>query len=298
MKKWNFILLLLMLCGLCSCQNHNNPKTVAQQLVAEWTGKQVLIPDKLQCSFGWKDTAMAACTDLWNSYYKVLLYVHLDSGSCSNCKVRFFEWKLLMEEADSLLSNKLSFIFLLSSKSKKDLRFLLRSSAMNYPVFIDTNGEINRLNNFPSKTEYQCFLLDKNNKVLLVGNPTLNPKIWKLYKEVITGKKAAPQEKTTAVEVDKAVHDFGAIKVGGSSYAVFRLKNTGDHPLIINHVLTSCGCASAEWDKQPVAAGQTTEVRVEMKPTEAGFFSKTVAVHCNAKSSPVRLTISGTASSK
>jgi hypothetical protein len=39
-------------------------------------------------------------------------------------------------------------------------------------------------------------------------------------------------------------------------------------------------------------------VTVEMKPEEAGFFSKTAAVHCNAKGSPIRLTVSGTASSR
>jgi hypothetical protein len=167
---------------------------------------------------------------------------------------------------------------------------------MDYPVFIDESSAINRLNSFPSKAEHQRFLLDKANRVLLVGNPTLNPKIWELYKEVITGKKAAAQEKQTAVEVEKSEHDFGEIKTGEGSIAVFRLKNTGDNPLIISRVATSCGCASAEWERQPVAAGQTTAVKVEMKPEEAGFFSKTAEVHCNAKGSPIRLTVSGTAS--
>jgi hypothetical protein len=168
-------------------------------MVNEWQGKQVQEPDSLQCSVGGKDAAMTVCMDLWSHDYKLLLYVHMDSGSCSGCKVRFFEWKPLIAEAGSLFHGKLSFVIVLSATSKKDMYFLLRSSAMNYPVFIDREDEVNRLNNFPTDTRYQCFLLDKDNRVLFVGNPTLNPKIWELYKEVITGKKAAPPEKQTTI---------------------------------------------------------------------------------------------------
>jgi hypothetical protein len=217
---------------------------------------------------------------------------------CTSCKLRLLDWQQLIQEADSAFADKLSFLFFFYPKNKKELRALLSSNRMEYPVFIDESNEINRLNSFPADTRYQCFLLDKDNRVLLVGNPTLNPKIWELYKEVITGKKAAPPEKQTTVEVEKTEHAFGEVKTGESSYAVFRLKNTGEHPLIINRVATSCGCTSAAWDKQPVAAGQSAEVKVEMKPDDEGFFSKTAEVHCNAANSPIRLTVSGTASSK
>jgi hypothetical protein len=288
MKRRSLILLLLAL-GAClhACKSSNRKKDTILQLVSEWTWRQVLAPDECLCSIAGKDTAATVCSELWSSDYKVLLYVRMDSGSCSSCKVRFSEWKPLIREADSLFGEHLNFIFVLSARSKKDLRFLLRSSAMNYPVLIDSNDEINRLNHFPSHAAYQCFLLDKDNKVLTVGNPTLNPKIWDLYKEVITGKKVVVPEKTTTVELEKAAHDFDSIATGESSIAVFRLKNTGEHPLIIRSVVTSCGCA--------VAAGGVAEVKLAMKPEEAGFFSKTAEVHCNAQGSPLRLTMSGMA---
>jgi hypothetical protein len=178
------------------------------------------------------------------------------------------------------------------------VRALLNSHGMDYPVFIDESNALNRLNHFPDKVEHQCFLLDKNNRVLLVGNPTLSPPIWELYKEVIAGGQAAPPEQPTTAEFDKAAHDFGAITAGEIRHAVFRLRNTGDHPLIISGVVTSCGCASAAWDRQPVASGHAAEVRVEMRPNEEGFFSKTIAVHCNAQGSPLQLTVSGMAVKK
>jgi hypothetical protein len=33
---------------------------------------------------------------------------------------------------------------------------------------------------------YRTFLLDKDNKVLLVGSPIKNPKMWALYEKIIT----------------------------------------------------------------------------------------------------------------
>jgi hypothetical protein len=52
-------------------------------------------------------------------------------------------------------------------------------------VFVDKKNEMMQLNNFPKKPEYQCFLLDKDNKVVMIGNPVLNPGIWELYKKII-----------------------------------------------------------------------------------------------------------------
>ena len=62
------------------------------------------------------------------------------------------------------------------------MTYLLAQSRFDYPVFMDLNGTINRLNRFPQVMQHQCFLLDKNNRVLMIGNPAMNYRIWELYK--------------------------------------------------------------------------------------------------------------------
>ncbi|GHT28790.1 hypothetical protein FACS189432_07220 [Bacteroidia bacterium] len=167
------------------------------------------------------------------------------------------------------------------------MTYLLKRDGFNYPVFIDMDNRINQLNHFPSEQSYQCFLLNKDNKVIMIGNPVLNPKIWELFKKQISGNKiTTQQEKLTSVEADKTTYNFGNILLGESSKAVFQLKNIGDFPLIINHVSTSCGCTAVEWDKQPIESGKTAEIKVEIKPEEDGYFNKTISVYCNAKESP------------
>jgi lipocalin len=51
---------------------------------------------------------------------------------------------------------------------------------------MDVDNKLNTLNHLPFQMEYQCFLLEPNNKVALVGNPVLNPKIWILFKQYIS----------------------------------------------------------------------------------------------------------------
>ncbi|GHT61482.1 hypothetical protein AGMMS50239_12480 [Bacteroidia bacterium] len=286
MKNLMIIILLLV---LFSCKN-NEKRTAAEKIVAEWIGKEIRFPDKFQCNLSGEDTASVVCSGLLDKEYKILLYV--DSLGCTSCKLHLFDWKQLIEEANGLFNEQLSFLFFFHPKDKKELQFLFKRDRMDYPVFIDDDNAINRLNHFPEQPEYQCFLLDKNNRVLMIGNPALNPKIWELYKQAILGKEEK-QEETTTIETDKTVFDFGNIKINTKNKAVFSVKNTGDAPLIIQRVSASCGCTTVDWEKQPIESGKITEIKIEMNPEEESYFNKTIDVYCDTKESPVKLTIKG-----
>jgi hypothetical protein len=185
MKK---ILLLFLILTVFACKDKKLAKT--QQIVNEWVGKEIRIPDDVQCVVMGKDTTSAARQALMDAEYKVLLYV--DSAGCSSCRLNLILWETLILESDSLFQGKLSFLFFFQPKSKRELDVLFRRENFNYPVFIDMNNSIDRLNRFPEKIEYQCFLLDKNNRALMLGNPTLTPQIWTLYKQVISGQTQDP----------------------------------------------------------------------------------------------------------
>ncbi|MDR0423817.1 MAG: hypothetical protein LBH46_04520 [Rickettsiales bacterium] len=175
-----FSIFIILLC-FSSCTK-NGTKEHARKIVVEWTGKEVRFPKELSCTSMGKDTT---CIDLQNDNYKILLYV--DSLGCTSCRLKLAEWKKIMKEADSVFSRKPEFVFFFQPKKKdeKELQFIFKQNSFRHPVFIDKQNEINKLNSFPSQTEYQCFLLDKDNKVLIVGNPSLNSGIWTLFKKVI-----------------------------------------------------------------------------------------------------------------
>ena len=74
-----------------------------------------------------------------------------------------------------------------------------------------------------------------------------------------------------------------------------RLKNTGDAPLVIHGVDTSCGCTRVEYSKQPVRPGEETTLLIIYEADEAGHFHKTVDVYCNTADAPLRITVAGEA---
>ncbi|MDR3093410.1 MAG: hypothetical protein LBU62_02055, partial [Bacteroidales bacterium] len=54
------------------------------------------------------------------------------------------------------------------------------------PVYIDKESFFHKKNpNIPSDERMHTFLLDENNKVVLVGSPIRNEMLWELYKELI-----------------------------------------------------------------------------------------------------------------
>jgi len=170
---------------LSSCDN-NNKRTSAVRIVAEWTGKEMIFPQGISCTSIGTDTT---CVDLYNDNYKIVLYV--DSIGCTSCILRLSEWKKIMNESDSAFIRKPEFVFFFQPKRKdeRELLSIFRQNAFFHPVFIDKENEIGKLNRLPSNIEYQCFLIDKDNRVVMIGNPANNPSIWVLYKRIISENK-------------------------------------------------------------------------------------------------------------
>lgn len=72
--------------------------------------------------------------------------------------------------------------------------------------------------------------------------------------------------------VDKASVDAGVIYSGDVYQVKWKIKNTGNAPLIIENVHTSCGCTSVKNPKTTLAPGESDNV--EIKFNSAGFRGK------------------------
>ena len=277
------ILTIICVLSLFYCMEKKRDKNA--QIIRAWIDKTITLPDlEPVIPFGKMPDSLQLYSG--NREYKILLYV--DSTGCTQCKLHMNIWKTYMKG----FYQKADFMFYFHPKNKEELLYLLKYEKFNRPVYVDTANLLYSINKLPDKQLFHCFLLDRNNKVLAIGNPTENPKIWELYKEIINGKPAEKQPVTT-VEADRIEIELKDLQVGKTSEAVFRLTNTGGNPLAIIMVETSCGCTVPEWDKQPVAAGKTTEIKVKITPEKQEFFHKTVTVHCNTEKGRLVLYIKG-----
>lgn len=254
-------------------------------LVKEWSGKEIIFP---------KDTFSFRLNSLYSNF-KILVYT--DSLGCTSCKLRPRQWQKIICEIDSISDRTIPFIFYFNPKDKEEINNILKRDNFNHPVCIDEADSLNKLNHFPADMRFQTFLLDKNNKVLAIGNPIHNPKVKELYMKIILGDKA-PKKKDeikTIAEMGTSFIDFGEFDWKVEQKATFKLKNTGAQPLVILDVTTSCGCISVEFPKEPLAVGKEAEIAVVYKADKPEHFNKTVTVYCNAENAPFTVKVTGTA---
>ena len=73
------------------------------------------------------------------------------------------------------------------------------------------------------------------------------------------------------------------------------LSNIGKNPLVINDVVTSCGCMVTEFDDKPIEQHKSTNIKVVYKAEHPEHFDKTITIYCNAKDSPFKLKVTGNA---
>ena len=92
---------------------------------------------------------------------------------------------------------------------------------------------------------------------------------------------------STTIQWLDSTKDFGKIQEGQQLAVVFRFKNTGDKPLVIERVQPSCGCTVADQSKEPVAPGNEGQVKATFNSQgHNGINHKTLFVYANAKGNP------------
>ncbi len=100
----------------------------------------------------------------------------------------------------------------------------------------------------------------------------------------------------TTMEVTPSVHDFGSIPKETPVSTVFKIKNTGDKPLIINDAKASCGCTVPRKPDEPILPGEEGELEVSFtsNPSQAGApMNKSVTITANIPGSQKVVSIKG-----
>lgn len=101
------------------------------------------------------------------------------------------------------------------------------------------------------------------------------------------------QEKVAKIEFEQDVIDYGEVAMGSDGVRVFKFKNTGEVPLIISRVYSSCGCTIPKKPEEPVKPGETGEISVKYDTKRVGPIRKTITVYSNADTPTVAVKIKG-----
>ncbi|QNK77523.1 DUF1573 domain-containing protein [Winogradskyella undariae] len=101
------------------------------------------------------------------------------------------------------------------------------------------------------------------------------------------------QEKVAKIEFKTDVIDYGTIEKGADGVRVFEFTNTGDAPLVISNVKSTCGCTVPKKPKDPIMPGETGVIEVKYDTKRVNPIRKTITVFSNAETPTVALKIKG-----
>lgn len=97
------------------------------------------------------------------------------------------------------------------------------------------------------------------------------------------------------IEFNAVEHNFGRIPERGRKVScTFRYTNTGDKPLVITRITTTCKCVDYSYSKKPVAPGETGTITISYNPKkQEGVFYKVVQIYANTPDQRHVVTVRG-----
>ncbi len=143
-------------------------------------------------------------------------------------------------------------------------------------------------NNTTDAETTEAAVVTTNTEAAVVENPNV------ASAEPTVTTTAATNSNAPVMTFTETEHDFGKIKQGEVVNHTFKFTNTGKEPLVIENASASCGCTVPEWTRQPVAPGQTGEIKVEFNSTgKYGQQAPVVTIRANTDPNIVRVSMKG-----
>lgn len=167
--------------GFSSCifKNHQKDKTIVNTSIE--------LPEFDQNNFLCTNDTMNY--NLYNKNLKEFSYkivVYADSLNRIECDLNLIEWKQHIKEIQKRNLN-VCFLFVLNINYLYNVKEIMQRDNFHYSIWFDKGKHFAKLNNLHNNIKFVTFLLNKENKILLVGNPINNSNNWNLYINTIKG---------------------------------------------------------------------------------------------------------------
>lgn len=169
-----FISLIMLIHQSCYESNNYN------KLVKKWYYKQIVIPDSLDVMID--GVKISTLKDYRSDEMAIISFIDAD---CHSCIEKLDKW----EKVWSDFGNAQILLFI-HTHSYSTFESYAHHFNFNRPTVYDRNMTIIKDNNI-ADLNARTMLIDKNDKVLLIGNPTSSSELKDLYVSIIHKKNLA-----------------------------------------------------------------------------------------------------------
>ncbi len=173
MRNKILIQIIISITLLCGCEDN------ISRVVRKMHGKEI--------SFKWNNQYVLDDTIIFNytptSPIKVVSYI--DTTLCSRCLETYFD--VVKDYIKQINSDSVLFMCIFQHRSIEEIQPLLKDKEMsNISIVVDTDNLYLTTNSLDKYTSmFASFLLDKNNCVVLVGDPLRSSSVRELYDKKI-----------------------------------------------------------------------------------------------------------------
>lgn len=173
-----FVPVIVAVALLCGCGEAR-----VRRLATRMMKSEITVPQTLDLMNG----KYIADSSWLESDGKYRLIVTIAKEHCTGCRISAHEL------IDSLLVSVPSAVFspmvVLSGPDRESVETAYSTIAkfsLGYPIYLDETSELLRQNpSIPEDTRFQSFLLDPDGRVVLIGDPTTDYNMMKLYRQVL-----------------------------------------------------------------------------------------------------------------
>jgi len=173
LNKFIHLYILIYLGIQISCVN--NKEREIKRIVSEKIGTKINLIDSLRffsLKEGWINRPSM-------DGIKLITYIN---GSCSSCIFEMSQWQPLFEDEDF---KNIIFLFYVRTNNIEQTTALMQQIEFNHPIIIDQTDIFYTQNNLSEKKICQTFLLDQENKIMIIGNPIYGINIKNIYVNAI-----------------------------------------------------------------------------------------------------------------
>ena len=173
------ILTLIVVVSLCSsCAENNESKRKLKAELRKFQETAITFPDNLLAKH--YDNQVSPDRSLLDRPFKMVVYVNQEG--CQDCRLHALLPWIYMFILENRHFENFGVIMILNTSDMESTDDTLEELRFRHTVFYDLDGSFEFLNpHLPKNERYHTFLLNEENKVILVGNPIRNEKLKKLY---------------------------------------------------------------------------------------------------------------------
>lgn len=220
--------------------------------------------------------------------YKIVSYV--DSSDCYSCHLQLKRWKEYISEISDD-KNELQVLFIFGRGTKDDAKNLISKSHWSQPVIYDKDDVFYQQNKIPAQFNFQTMLINKNNVIVAVGNPIMNPRVKSLFNKLM-GKDTSHMKITSAEFSCKKVV-FDEMQIDSVYQQSIFIKNTGKEKLRVLDVSASCDCVETLVENIDARPDDKIEIVVKYKATNKPNLSERLLIKLNTKPQQTIVNVEG-----